>query len=84
MQSLLELLHVYIHVVRVDEIWHSPTIEVVLSHTLFSKAFIFIDLAEGGKLNLAAMVSNHLPLADVNEAFRAMEAAEGIRTVLVP
>ena len=47
MQSLLELLHVYINVIRVDKIWHRPTVQVVLGHALLGKALLLIDLAEG-------------------------------------
>jgi len=43
----------------------------------------FISLAETGRLDLAAMVSRRIALDDVNDAFRAMEAGEVIRSVIV-
>ncbi len=42
----------------------------------------FADLIETGRLDTAAMVSRTVALADVNEAFRAMEAGEVIRSVI--
>jgi len=42
-----------------------------------------ISLVEQGKLDLDAMVSRTMPLDDINEAFRAMQAGEVIRSVLV-
>lgn len=42
-----------------------------------------VKLAETGKLDLDNMVSRKLKLEDVNDAFRAMEAGEVIRSVLV-
>ncbi|HEV8298806.1 MAG TPA: Zn-dependent alcohol dehydrogenase [Acidimicrobiales bacterium] len=44
----------------------------------------FIQLIETGRLDLDAMVSRRLALDDVNEAFRAMQAGEVLRSVLVP
>lgn len=44
----------------------------------------FIALIETGRLDLGAMVSRHLPLDDVEQAFVAMRAGDGIRSVLVP
>lgn len=41
-----------------------------------------VDLVHHGRLDLAAMVSRHCGLDDVNDAFRAMEAGEVIRTVI--
>lgn len=43
----------------------------------------YLDLYRQGRLNLDDMVSRHGRLADVNEAFRAMEAGEVTRTVLM-
>jgi S-(hydroxymethyl)glutathione dehydrogenase/alcohol dehydrogenase len=42
-----------------------------------------IALAEGGRLDLGAMVTKEIDLVDVNDAFRAMEAGEVIRSVIV-
>ena len=42
-----------------------------------------IDLVETGRLDIGAMVSRRIKLAEVNEAFRAMEAGEVIRSVIV-
>ena len=42
----------------------------------------FADLIETGRLDTSAMVSRTIGLADVNEAFRAMEAGEVIRSVI--
>ncbi|MBA2326591.1 MAG: Zn-dependent alcohol dehydrogenase [Actinobacteria bacterium] len=43
----------------------------------------FISLAETGRLDLGAMVSRRIKLDEVNDAFRAMEAGEVIRSVIV-
>jgi S-(hydroxymethyl)glutathione dehydrogenase/alcohol dehydrogenase len=43
----------------------------------------YLDLYRQGRLNLDDMVSRRGRLEDVNEAFRAMEAGEVTRTVLV-
>jgi S-(hydroxymethyl)glutathione dehydrogenase / alcohol dehydrogenase len=42
----------------------------------------FVELVETGRLDLATMVSRRLALAEVNDAFRAMEAGEVIRSVI--
>ncbi len=42
----------------------------------------FADLVAQGKLDLGAMVSRRIKLDEVNDAFRAMEAGEVIRTVI--
>ncbi|WBB80321.1 Zn-dependent alcohol dehydrogenase [Micromonospora sp. WMMD882] len=42
-----------------------------------------IDLAETGRLDLAALVTRRVGLADVNEALRAMAGGEVIRSVIV-
>lgn len=42
----------------------------------------FVGLVETGRLDLDAMVSRTIALDDVNEAFRAMEADEVIRSVI--
>ncbi len=42
----------------------------------------YIDLAECGRLDVASMVSRRIGLDDVNDAFRAMEAGEVIRSVI--
>src|SRR5438874_4825045 len=43
----------------------------------------FISLTETGRLDLGAMVSRRFGLSDVNDAFRAMQAGEVIRSVIV-
>ena len=42
----------------------------------------FADLIETGRLDTSSMVSRTIGLDDVNEAFRAMEAGEVIRSVI--
>ena len=46
----------------------------------FSK---FVDLVETGRLDVGSMVSRRIKLDEVNDAFRAMEAGEVIRSVIV-
>ena len=43
----------------------------------------YVALAETGRLDLASLVTRRIALAEVNDAFRAMEAGEEIRTVIV-
>jgi S-(hydroxymethyl)glutathione dehydrogenase/alcohol dehydrogenase len=43
----------------------------------------FISLVESGRLDLGAMVSRRVKLDEVNDAFRAMQAGEVIRSVIV-
>jgi S-(hydroxymethyl)glutathione dehydrogenase/alcohol dehydrogenase len=43
----------------------------------------FVDLIETGRLDTSSMVSRKIKLDDVNDAFRAMEAGEVIRSVIV-
>jgi S-(hydroxymethyl)glutathione dehydrogenase/alcohol dehydrogenase len=43
----------------------------------------FIDLIESGRLDTTSMVSRRISLDQVNDAFRAMEAGEVIRSVIV-
>jgi S-(hydroxymethyl)glutathione dehydrogenase / alcohol dehydrogenase len=42
----------------------------------------FISLVETGRLDLGSMVSRRIKLDEVNDAFRAMEAGEVIRSVI--
>ena len=42
-----------------------------------------VRLVETGRLDLGSMVSRHIHLDEVNDAFRAMEAGEVIRSVIV-
>ena len=42
-----------------------------------------VGLVETGRLDLGSMVSRHIHLDEVNDAFRAMEAGEVIRSVIV-
>jgi S-(hydroxymethyl)glutathione dehydrogenase/alcohol dehydrogenase len=44
----------------------------------------FIDLIESGRLDVAAMITRHYPLDDVNDAFAAMLGGEVVRSVVVP
>ena len=44
---------------------------------------MLIRLVENGRLDIGAMVSRHIGLEDVNDAFRAMEAGEVIRSVII-
>jgi len=43
----------------------------------------FVQLVETGRLDVGSMVSRHIALDEVNDAFRAMEAGEVIRSVIV-
>jgi S-(hydroxymethyl)glutathione dehydrogenase/alcohol dehydrogenase len=43
----------------------------------------FIGLVETGRLDLGTMVSRRISLDEVNDAIRAMEAGEVIRSVIV-
>ena len=42
-----------------------------------------VDLVETGRLDIGSMVSRRIKLDEVNDAFRAMEAGEVIRSVIV-
>jgi S-(hydroxymethyl)glutathione dehydrogenase/alcohol dehydrogenase len=42
----------------------------------------FVDLVETGRLDIADMISRTIGLDDVNDAFRAMQAGEVIRSVI--
>jgi S-(hydroxymethyl)glutathione dehydrogenase/alcohol dehydrogenase len=42
-----------------------------------------VGLVETGRLDIGAMVSRRITLDEVNDAFRAMEAGEVIRSVIV-
>jgi S-(hydroxymethyl)glutathione dehydrogenase/alcohol dehydrogenase len=42
----------------------------------------FVNLVETGRLDIGSMVSRHIHLDEVNDAFRAMEAGEVIRSVI--
>jgi S-(hydroxymethyl)glutathione dehydrogenase/alcohol dehydrogenase len=43
----------------------------------------FVDLIEAGRLDVGSMVTRRIALDEVNDAFRAMEAGEVIRSVVV-
>ena len=43
----------------------------------------YIDLVETGRLDVGSMVSRRIKLDEINDAFRAMEAGEVIRSVIV-
>ena len=42
-----------------------------------------VDLVETGRLDIGSMVSRRIKLDEVNDAFRAMDAGEVIRSVIV-
>jgi S-(hydroxymethyl)glutathione dehydrogenase/alcohol dehydrogenase len=42
----------------------------------------FVHLIETGRLDISSMVSKKIKLEEVNDAFRAMEAGEVIRSVI--
>jgi S-(hydroxymethyl)glutathione dehydrogenase/alcohol dehydrogenase len=42
-----------------------------------------VDLVTRGTIDAASMVSRRIGLDDINEAFRAMEAGEVVRSVIV-
>jgi S-(hydroxymethyl)glutathione dehydrogenase/alcohol dehydrogenase len=44
---------------------------------------LIVELAETGRLDLAGMVTRHVSLDEVNDAIRALEAGEEIRSVVV-
>jgi S-(hydroxymethyl)glutathione dehydrogenase/alcohol dehydrogenase len=43
----------------------------------------FIELAESGRLDLGAMVTRRIALADVNDGIAALRHTDGVRTVIV-
>jgi S-(hydroxymethyl)glutathione dehydrogenase/alcohol dehydrogenase len=43
----------------------------------------FVDLVETGRLDVGSMVSRRIKIDEVNDAFRAMQAGEVIRSVIV-
>jgi len=43
----------------------------------------YVALAEAGRLDIGSMISRRIVLDDVNDALRAMDAGEVIRTVIV-
>jgi S-(hydroxymethyl)glutathione dehydrogenase/alcohol dehydrogenase len=43
----------------------------------------FLDLWRRGELPIDTLVTNRIPLDQVNDAFAAMQAGEGARTVIV-
>jgi len=43
----------------------------------------FVEMAETGRLDLGSMVSRRIGIEEVNDAFRAMEAGEVIRSIIV-
>ena len=43
----------------------------------------YVALAETGRLDVASMITRRIALDDINDAMRAMEAGEVIRTVIV-
>lgn len=44
---------------------------------------LIVELAETGRLDLASMITRRLPLEDLNDAIRALEAGEEIRSVVI-
>ena len=43
----------------------------------------YIRLAESGKLDLGSLVSKRISLAQINHGIELMEAADGVRAVIV-
>ena len=85
---------VAVGVSKIDKSISIPSYPLVLQNkrllgTVYGSAQVkrefprLISLVEQGKLDLDAMVSRTMPLDDINEAFRAMQAGEVIRSVLV-
>jgi S-(hydroxymethyl)glutathione dehydrogenase / alcohol dehydrogenase len=62
--------------------------EKMLKGSMYGSANVRVDfprllrLWKAGKLDLEGMISRRMPLEDVNEAFRAMQAGEVVRSVL--
>ncbi len=62
--------------------------EKTLKGSMYGSANVRVDfprllrLWKAGKLDLEGMITRRMPLEDVNEAFRAMQAGEVIRSVL--
>jgi S-(hydroxymethyl)glutathione dehydrogenase/alcohol dehydrogenase len=44
---------------------------------------MIVELAESGRLDLSSMVTRRVPLLEVNDAIRALEAGEQIRSVVI-
>jgi S-(hydroxymethyl)glutathione dehydrogenase/alcohol dehydrogenase len=44
----------------------------------------YVDLAETGRLDIGGVITQRLPLSEVNDAFTAMKSGTAIRTVLTP
>jgi S-(hydroxymethyl)glutathione dehydrogenase/alcohol dehydrogenase len=44
---------------------------------------VFVDLVSRGLVDAEGMVSRRIALDDINDAFRAMEAGEVVRSVIV-
>ena len=44
---------------------------------------LLVDLVTRGTIDAASMVSRRIGLDDINDAFRAMEAGEVVRSVIV-
>jgi len=85
---------VAVGVSRFDEMITIPSFPLVLAEKrllgcVYGSAQVrrdfprLVHLVESGRLDLAQMVSRTMPLDDINEAFRAMQAGEVIRSVLV-
>ena len=62
--------------------------EKTLKGSMFGSANIHVDMPKllrlwkAGKLDLEGMITRRMKLEDVNEAFRAMQAGEVVRSVL--
>jgi S-(hydroxymethyl)glutathione dehydrogenase/alcohol dehydrogenase len=62
--------------------------EKTLKGSMYGSANVRVDfprllrLWKAGKLDLEGMITRRMPLEDVNEAFRAMQAGEVVRSVL--
>lgn len=78
---------------RFDATFSLPITELIMSQkkvvgSLYGSSQVrrdfprLIRLAEAGKLDLGALVTRTIPLADINAGFRAMENGEVIRSVV--
>ena len=69
--------------------WSSSTARRPCSGCMYGGAQVrrdfprFVRLVETGRLDIGSMVSRRIKLDEVNDAFRAMEAGEVIRSVIV-
>ncbi len=85
---------VFVGMSKVDQTVTFPTLQLMsdekaLLGSVYGSAQVrrdfprFVELIEAGRLDVGSMVTRHIHLDDVNDAFRAMEAGEVIRSVIV-